>query len=193
MREHDAVVELDRVEVAVRYRAQAFARTALLRRQHFVERRIVHELLHITERQRQARFTDDDRLDFGDLLVLHAQAHAVVRRIAVLFDGADPGAHPRGHVRRNHRIRRDTGHRGPQAFVAERQLHVVFREARVRRDAHTRDISLRERIHVTAHHVGEAFVVAIRRDHRAGLARKLGERRGGQCGDGQSAGESRPE
>ena len=50
-REHRAVVQLHRVEIAVRHRSQPLARAALLRRQHLGEGGIVSVLRRIAERR----------------------------------------------------------------------------------------------------------------------------------------------
>src|SRR5690606_11013885 len=89
-REDRAVVELDRAEVAVRDRDEPLARDALLGGHDLGEGRVIEELGRVRERLRHVRQTIDDRLDLGDLPVLHLDAKGEIRGIAVLLDDAEP-------------------------------------------------------------------------------------------------------
>ena len=98
-REDLPVVQLNRVEIAVRDRQHAFARAAFFYRQHFGEFGKMDHVLPIAVGRGKRGAAVDDALDLVDQPVLDVNAHGVEHRGAVFAHGAEPSRVARGLVR----------------------------------------------------------------------------------------------
>ena len=174
--EHLPVIELDRIEIAVRDGAQPFARAALLGRQYFVEGGIVRHVLGVAERCGQGGLAVDDAFDLVDLSALHMHAHGEDRGLPVLAHRTEPGGVAGERVGHFEAGLVDIGDAAPQP-LAHRQDHVVLGEHRVFRQRRGGRIACAQGIDIAAHRADQAGTVATDVSHRARLARRLGPHR----------------
>jgi len=164
LREQRAVVELERVEVAVGDGDHAFARATQIRRHVLLQDRLVDEhalVERVLAGAERAHVGDaqDDGFQLGDLAArhLHADGEAGGRQ-GLLHDAVE--AHlPGAHVGELQLVVAEARDRGPQA-VADRQLDVVLGEARVRRPREPGGLLVQEGVEVAIHEAVEAGAVA---------------------------------
>ncbi len=198
-REQLPVVLFYGAEVAIDDGNQAFALPTLLRRQYFLESRIVRQFRRVAERRRVCRRTLDHGFDFRDLSVRNFQPQGQEGAVAMLLHRAVPGDIARRRIRDFKSRGRDAAHRTPQP-LAKRHLHIVFRVARIARKGRQPTVLMAQGIQVAVQNADQAAAIAVR-VYRTGLTGGLRpgaaagrhrdqQRRGAQTGayaHGQSA------
>ena len=169
-RKHHAVVEFDRIEIAVGHSTQALARAPLARRQHLRKGRIVRHGLHVTKRQGQAGVAYHHGFNLGQPALAHRHPYAQIHRRAVFLGSTDPGRLTGLRIGGHHAGGRHARHRGPEPFGAKRHLNVVLGEANAARYPQRLGIALSQSSHIGIYMAGQARVVTVARIDSAVVA-----------------------